>query len=460
MCTYREDVHATGRSPAAWAALVLAGLPSLLLVLYDPRPGALAVTTGIAAATTGILVLRHLERSGTAVPVAAVIVAGIVVALATVFVVPRNSADLWSYVMYGRILAVHRANPWVSVPAHFVHDPFLGRVSAGWRHTTSIYGPAFEVPSALLARLAGGSPFVARTLMKATFAAATIATGVVVGRRTASAAATALVLLHPVVTLSGLAGGHNDVLVGLAVLVAVIWVEDDRPVAAGIAVALGAAVKLTGVIAIVAIAIWLWHRSDRRRATRFVLAGFGGLLLLYAPIGTAGLSAVGSNHALLSRASVWQLPRMLSGLDAKHAVLSLGLPPRWNTNVITLGTAVTGLLVLGLVWWYRRSASPRLPVVVGFGAFLLFAAYVLPWYSVWLLPTLALDVRGAFTRLFTIQMAVITLIYELKFQGLSGLGSDLVWWLGVGMTTLFCVLFLRRAWLGRRVAPEPVASLV
>jgi hypothetical protein len=438
------------------AALVAAAAPTVALTLLDPQPGVVAVVAAVGIATGGIVALRELEHRGRRVDVRAVGLAGVVVAVASVLVPPRNSSDLWSYVMYGRIFAIHHASPWVALPASFPHDPFLYRVSAGWRHTTSIYGPGFEAVAAIVARVAGSSATVARVLMKSVFAVATLAAGWLVARRTRSAAATAVVLLHPVVALSGIVGGHNDILVGLAVLAAVLLATDDRPVAAGVVLALGATVKLTGAIAVLAIGAWAWHRYGHRWALRFGAIACGGILLLYAPFGTSGLSAVGKNKSLLSRASVWQLPRLFTGLDSAHAVVHLGLPGHWNTSLVTLGTMLTGLLVIATALRFARLATPQPGVVAALAAFLLFAPYVLPWYSVWMVPALALDIRSPVARLLVWQAAMITLIYELKFQGVPEPASGIIWWTGIILSVAFALAFLvraRAATRARAVAP-------
>ncbi len=67
---------------------------------------------------------------------------------------PRNSHDLWSYVMYGRMVSAHHLSPYSHVPIDFLHDPLLGRVATGWRHTSSVYGPLFTGVSAALTRVA------------------------------------------------------------------------------------------------------------------------------------------------------------------------------------------------------------------------------------------------------------------------------------------------------------------
>ena len=89
-----------------------------------------------------------------------------------------------------------------------------------------------------------------RMLFTATFAGATAVAAGIVYRRTRRPAATAVVLLHPAIVLGSIAGGHNDILVGLGLLGATVLLLDDRPVAAGLAAGAATLVKLTGGIGI------------------------------------------------------------------------------------------------------------------------------------------------------------------------------------------------------------------
>jgi hypothetical protein len=68
------------------------------------------------------------------------------------------SDDVFSYILYGRISAVHGANPLVATPVDFPNDPFLSLVY--WQTTRSVYGPVWLALSAgvtALAQSLGGS---------------------------------------------------------------------------------------------------------------------------------------------------------------------------------------------------------------------------------------------------------------------------------------------------------------
>jgi hypothetical protein len=132
------------------------------------------------------------------------------------------SRDVYSYSMYGRIASVHHANPYVAVPEQFPSDPVFHLVGPQWRHTEAVYGPAFTALSVLVTRVVGGTVGLI-WVFKAVSGAAAVGMLLLVARTAGrlwpgrAAFAAALVGWNPVVLFHGVAGGHNDLLVGLAV---------------------------------------------------------------------------------------------------------------------------------------------------------------------------------------------------------------------------------------------------
>ena len=119
----------------------------------------------------------------------------------SVVVIPRFTGDLWSYAMYGRILGVHHLSPWTHPPAAFPHDPLLGRVGSTWRHTPSVYGPAFTAVTAGAAWILGTAALPTRLFYQALAAVVLGGGGWLIWRRTRSAAAVAFLTIHPLVAM-------------------------------------------------------------------------------------------------------------------------------------------------------------------------------------------------------------------------------------------------------------------
>ena len=98
-------------------------------------------------------------------------------------------------------------------------------------------------------------------------AAALVTACVIVWRRTRSADAVAFLALSPFTALYLVNGGRNDILVGVALLGAVVLAQRDHRTAAGVVGGLGALVKLTGMVGVVALVVSLLVATRTRRGT-------------------------------------------------------------------------------------------------------------------------------------------------------------------------------------------------
>jgi hypothetical protein len=179
------------------------------------------------------------------------------------------------------------------------------------------------------------------------------------------------------------------------------------------------------------------------------VAAAGGLVALaYLPLGTTGLSAFVHNRGSISRASAWELPRLLTGLDHAHTPIRLGLPTSDTQLLVTAGALVTGLLTVWLAVRLRHIDHPAVGLVAAIGAYLVVAPYVLPWYPAWIIPALALVVDRPVSRLLVVQASLLVVVYELKTQSLPAPAANAVWWIAVLASVGFAVGFaitLRRS---------------
>src|SRR5438552_752658 len=147
-------------------------------------------------------------------------------------------------------------------------------MAPGWRPYGTVYGPVFTLASAQGMKAAGDSALRARLFFQLLAALAVAAAMALVWRRTRDAGAVAFVGLNPVLAVGVVNGGHNDVLVGLAVLAGVLVAMDDRPAMAGLLLGTGALVKVVVVLPVLALA---W----RSRLSMLALAHASLLLLAY-----------------------------------------------------------------------------------------------------------------------------------------------------------------------------------
>jgi alpha-1,6-mannosyltransferase len=331
------------------------------------------------------------------------------------------SRDVYAYATYGRIASIHHANPYLSTPHDFVHDPMYRLVGREWRNTTAVYGPAFTLlSSGLTAWLHGPVALIwAYKVIAGAAAVATLLLVTALSRRLwPSRAAFAAVLIgwNPIVLFHAVGGGHNDMLVGLAVAAA-FWVlaggraanaadgpttrapSTGRELGATTVLALATLVKATAAIPlalVIAAAVARRPRGTRLRG----LASHVALVVAIAAVFVApffqlhdltfGLTSLAAHEGWLAptrffRVVFGHIAHAAAGNDGKAVIQGI------VRVVIPVVFAVGFLAVLlDLVRRARVAPLDAPSQVAAWGWALLLAllcAPVLwPWYVVWVLP--------------------------------------------------------------------------
>jgi hypothetical protein len=410
--------HSSRVGPAALLAVLGVAL-TLVWILWAARASGtwnLVVLIG-ALACHGLLLL-HAGPSAAAgrpdriMPVRAAMwlsgVALLLVALAPL----HHSRDLYLYDIYGRAVAEHAANPYVTTPAQLTDDPVLGFVSKTWHQQQSMYGPAFVAGAALVSTVAGTSELTIRLVWQLVMAGAAFAAVVLVARRTRDPVAVLALGCSPVVLLC-VNDAHNDVLLGLGLLAVVLLVERRQHRWAGVAAACVLGIKLTVALPVLAVAWWVW----RRRGLRPVLE----LLGTAAVIVTTGYLLVGVRAAMVplrdssgddSRFALWQPWR---DRDVEH-LLSEGVRRREVLEVVRDQMSTYALVALVLcvlvVWWrYRHAKAAGEGATITTVVLLLTATYVMPWYPAMILPVAVLTWRSRASILAFVQGAFLVVAY-------------------------------------------------
>ncbi len=112
----------------------------------------LLVGASVGAALALPLCRRHQGASGRYLALALGCAAVFGVTLVLLPSLPSD--DVFSYILYGRIGAVHHANPLIAAPSAFPHDPFLLLVF--WRGVLAVYGPVWLLLSGAVTLIAEG----------------------------------------------------------------------------------------------------------------------------------------------------------------------------------------------------------------------------------------------------------------------------------------------------------------
>jgi alpha-1,6-mannosyltransferase len=433
-------VRAATRLPVARAALVVGVLSGCLLALADGRRiwGPHLAFEGVAfVCFVCLLALEARRRWLTARLVAG---AGAVLLVLAVTFPPSESADVWAYVMYGRITAIHDSNPYVAAPASFPGDRWLALVRPIWRDSRSLYGPVFQVAAGAVVRSAQGSALRARLGFQI-LAALTLA-GILglVWWRTRDPPAVALLALNPLVVIGVVNGAHPDALVSLAVLGAVLLSERGRSGAGAFVLGLGAMVKVVALLPAAVLALWTWRRRGPWAAvgsagvTATVVAG--GYLLFG---GTAAVRALGSESGLTNRFALWRLAWWIRPVLEADGERHLVGAAAWVTMGLLLGLAVLAAIPA------LRDAGPGRAVSLALAVYLLGGLYVQPWYVMWLLPLAALAWRSPLARIAVGFQAALTLAYALalhKHLGSAGLTARTGYFVALSLGEAAAILTL------------------
>lgn len=373
---------------------------------------------------------------------------------------PVTSTDVWDYVFRGRMLAVYGANPYLDVPRQFANDRFFPYI--GWPNAPSAYGPLWETGSAFVARLGGDSATANVLLYKAMAAGAFLLCGALIEagatRHEHRLLGVYLWLCSPLALWEFAGAGHNDALLVLSLLGALLAVRRGRFALALAALTLGALFKFLPIAFVpLVVADWLRRYSSVRAKVGIVVAA-GAIvvlpaILLYAPYwdlppGWASLplgeqltaAAAGADGTLrnlrvregfLNAAPLAVVSYTLqqpAGVAAANALLQpLGYPALDARDVRSIVSTAGGvLLALGLAWQCRRLWLGRCSIRDAFWGLMLWyllacSQWFQPWYVLWLLGLFALRPDAATFVSLTAWAACAQASYLLQYVLLPNL---------------------------------------
>jgi alpha-1,6-mannosyltransferase len=313
------------------------------------------------------------------VPTSAAIAAIGMLHLAFLLAPPLLSADVFGYISFARLGALHGLNPYLHSASAVTSDPSYTYVR--WHHSTSPYGPLFSLASYGLAPLGVPAAFWS---LKALAAAASLACTALLAkaaRRLGRSPVEAAIFfgLNPIVLVWAVGGAHNDLLLMLVVVVGATLTVAGRT-----GPGLGALVAASGIkawAALILLFALLGTRGPRRllvpalvlcAVAAAALVGFGGHLLGFA-------RELSAEQRLVAQHSVPNQLGLLLGLGGLTSGLRIAA-------VVCLVGVVSGLMVRVVSGedWLTGAGCATL-------ALLLCSAWLLPWYTVWVLPLAALS---------------------------------------------------------------------
>jgi len=325
---------------------------------------------------------------------------------------PLQLTDIFNYLGYARLGAVHHLNPYVHGIAAETNDPVY--LLTTWHHLRSPYGYLFSALSYPIALLPIPVAYWVLKVLAVTMSLAFIALvwkcAKLLGRDPRFAVL--FVAANPIYLMYAVAGFHNDFFMLVPSTAAIALLLSHRDRSAGAALMVAVAVKFTAVLLLP----FLLLAAVPPKRRRSVLAG--------AALATVPLAAM--SVALFG----WHLPN----LQDQSTLLTDFSIPNLVGWVIGIGGGAPALLrvanvavVLTVALLLRR----RRDWLSGAGwstlALIASLAWLVPWYLIWLLPLAALA-SSVRLRRATLAMTVFLVIAFMPATGmfLRSQGIDLM----------------------------------
>ena len=307
---------------------------------------------------------------------------------------PMQLSDLFNYLGYARLGALHHLNPYRHVINQEMFDPVFGYSS--WHNLRSPYGPLF---TAITYPLAFVSIPVAYWVLK--IVTVTLSLGFValvwqcarqLGRDPRMPVA--FVALNPIFLVYEIGAFHNDFFMLVPMLGAISLVLARRDRTAGAVLMLAVAVKFTAVVLLPFLIVAAATRDRRIR----LLVGAAG--------GAAVMAALSVSLFGLSIPNLSQQSTLLTGTSIPNVI---GLILRVGGGTPLLLT----ICLLGAVLVVAHQFLRNRDWVAGAGwatvALIASLSWLMPWYVVWLLPLAAL-VRGPRLRRVSIALTIYLIL--------------------------------------------------
>lgn len=428
-------------------------------------PGNPILAVGVAASVLAVagflLLLRAAFRGRVGLgPVVALVVGAhaLVLQLPLLF-----SRDVYSYAFYGRIAGVYGGNPYVQTPLDHPSDALWRFVGPMWVNTPAVYGPGWTALSGWLSTFLRARPAAHVEAYRMLALVASLATCAVivwtVRRLWPDRTAFALVAFgaNPVVIFHGVASGHNDLLVALAIAAAFALVVSHREMPAIALLTLGMLVKATAGLPLVLLLVWCIARRPPEERWRVGITHVGlaavitaafaapyfqlqdptlGMLALAQHQGWLAPAAVGSSFIdIISFHTLGWVVRLAAGV-----ILAISI---WRLSVAiwrrTTGTAGEGVPTM----------SPREQAATWGWALvllMLLGPVLLPWYVVWALPLAWVLPKAPRTALLAVSSLLGVTLWSaeaLRYPGAFTLNVVIGDWIVVPIIVWLLIVLLR-----------------
>jgi hypothetical protein len=300
---------------------------------------------------------------------------------------PMLSTDIFSYQFYGKMGAQFGFNPYTAGPHALMLDPMYQLIGEKWFKTPTVYGPLFTAISYVLAPLSVAANALAYKAIAAISSLGIVAlvwkSAQLRGINPVKAAA--LVGLNPLTVIFGVGGGHNDLLMLLALVAGVYFLLLNRERMSGGMIVIATAIKVSAILPLLFAVVSGDRRRDGKLRTGVLIgavtAGVAMLVLSFGLFGTGVLHLPGTLKTVQSQGDWHSVPGL---------ALALGFPTASAVLSLALGIVFATILA----WLLFQVWRDRLDWIAGAAwmtaALLVTTSSLLPWYVAWLTPLVAL----------------------------------------------------------------------
>ncbi|HTX31654.1 MAG TPA: glycosyltransferase family 87 protein [Solirubrobacteraceae bacterium] len=289
---------------------------------------------------------------------------------------PLQLTDMFNYLGYARLGALHGLNPYTHVIKDELNDPVY--LMSTWHNLSSPYGQLFTAATYLLPL---GSLAVSYWLVKTITVLASLAFLALVwqcarmlGRD--PRVAVVFVAFNPIYLVYAIGGFHNDFFMLIPSLGAVALLLARRDRTAGAVLMLAVFVKFTAILLLPFLLVAVL--PDRRRALQILLGAVAAaipLALLSVALFGFSLPNLQDQSTLLTWFSIPNVVGLLLGSGGSPALLRL-------FDVAVVVAVIVLLRRRGD--WIARAGWATLALIASL-------AWLMPWYVIWLAPLAALS---------------------------------------------------------------------
>lgn len=359
--------------------------------------------------------------------------------------IPIFSTDVYSYIAQGT-MTVLGVDPYHHGPS-INGGQWAADIPTIWHDTPAPYGPVFLSLAAGVAKLTGGSAWLAVLGMRAL---ALLGIGLIVAAiirlsplaGVDPAYALWLGVLNPVVLVHLVGDAHNEALMVGLMMAGLTLAVERRPAAGAVLVTLGALIKVPAGYALAFIVgIWATQLSGRWRYPRAALAvgaigaGTVAITTWLAGTGYGWIAALNTPAIARTWTSITTDLGYLTGFIAEQIGFGTQDQALAVWRYIGLGAAA----VICVLMLRRHRDRPVLGVGLGLAALVFLAPVFHPWYMLW--ATVPLGAAATTPRTRKVVTGLVVVMTVLVFPG--GIPAEASSVLGV---VLGCLLVLTTAW--------------